>query len=211
DAIHVAFPEDQIYGEEMGGDCACAQRRWIIDPIDGTENFSRGIAEYAISIGFESTPGELVMGVVYAPAMGEMFWAAQGMGAYLNDQPIHVSTQNDPQFAVTAVAPPFRRHELTHRYFATVEMLFLNTCDTRNTGSAALHGCYVACGRVEAYIEADVMPYDIAAALAIISEAGGNWGSLYSQGHPFETHEILCSNSLLYPWYRQCCQRSDAP
>lgn len=202
DALAQRFPQDRFYGEETGGDTeVSAYRRWIVDPIDGTENFSRGIPEYAVSIGFEDVPGEIAVGVVYAPAMRELFWAARGQGAYLNGKPIHVSRQTDPALAVIAEAPPFRSHELTQPYFDYIQRLFLQTCDLRNTGSAALHGCYVACGRIDGYVESSVMPYDIAASLILIQEAGGAWSSLFTPGHPFATHEIACGNPEMTRWY----------
>lgn len=202
--IRERFPADNIFGEELGGALLAEGCCWIIDPIDGTENFSRGIPEYAISIGFTDEQGKPVLGAVYAPALNELFWASRKQGAYLNGQPIQASMQNDPGKAVTAIAPPFRRHDRAEQYFQYVKTLFFHSCDIRNQGSAALHGCYVACGRLEGYVENHVMPYDIAAMLVIAEEAGAQYASLFQKDkHPFESQEILCANNALFTWYDQ--------
>lgn len=144
---------------------------WIIDPIDGTANYSRGIRECAISVGLKKGDS-MHMGVVYLPRAEEMFWAEKGRGAYLNDRQIHVS---DRPFAngilCTALA-------VYHKEYAKVcSDIILNTfmqCnDIRRFGAAAPELCYLAMGRCELYFEYILSPWDFAAASLILEEAGG--------------------------------------
>lgn len=144
---------------------------WIIDPIDGTANYSRGIRECAIAVGLKKGDS-MLMGVVYLPRAEEMFWAEKGKGAYLNDRQIHVS---DRPFAngilCTALA-------VYHKEYAKVcSDIILNTfmqCnDIRRFGAAAPELCYLAMGRCELYFEYLLSPWDFAAASLILEEAGG--------------------------------------
>lgn len=199
--LHRAFPEDDILAEEDGLRRYGGLGRWIIDPIDGTENYVRGFPHYAVSIGFEEEEGQPVAGVVYCPPTNEMFTASRGRGAFLNGEPIRVSRRSEPAQAVSVVSPPFRMHEFADEYYELYKRVFYQTCDVRNTGSAALHTCYVAAGMAEGHFEKGVHSFDIAAGLAIVTEAGGKWSSLYGEGHPYDRHEILLTNGLLHEWY----------
>ncbi len=201
--LHSAFSEDTIFAEEEGLRQYGDQGRWIIDPIDGTENYVRSFPSYAVSIAFEQKYGQPDIGVVYCPPTQELFYARRGCGAWLNNDKIGVSQRCNPQAAISLVSPPFRRHEDADEYYALYKEVFRQTCDVRNTGSAALHACYVAAGRAEAYFEKGVYPFDIAAGLIIAAEAGGTWSSLYSDAHPYTAREILLTNAALHDWYRR--------
>lgn len=200
--LHRAFPDDDIHAEEGGLRRHAGTGCWIIDPIDGTENYVRGIPAYAVSIAFEENRGRPDVGVVYCPPAGELYWAVRGSGAWLNDARIRVSDRSAPADAVSAVSPPFRLHQYAEEYFALYRNVFAATRDVRNTGSAALHTCYVAAGRVDGYFENGVHSYDIAAGLIIAEEAGGRWSSLFCGDHPYDSQEILVTNGLLHNWYR---------
>ncbi|MCC8181350.1 MAG: inositol monophosphatase [Planctomycetes bacterium] len=200
--LHDEFPDDDVFAEEDGLRRHGGNGRWVVDPIDGTENYVRGFPSYAVSIAYEDREGEPAVGVVYCPAKNELFHAVRGYGAWLNGARIRVSARDDARDAVTLVSPPFRRHDLADRYFALYKRVFLHTCDVRNTGSAALHCCYVAAGRAEGYIESSVYPFDIAAGLVIVSEAGGRWSALVGDSHPYQSENILVSNGRLHDWYR---------
>lgn len=203
DIIRAHFPEDGIFAEETGIKTSSSSGRWIIDPIDGTENFVRGIPFYAVSIAYEQTPGEPELGVVYSPSTGELFSAVQGGKAFLGKNPIKVSDTSKPKHAISLVSPPFRLHKYTDDYFSMYKKIFLKTCDVRNIGSAALHMCYIAAGRADGYFEYGVLPYDIAAGLVILTEAGGTYSSLSGQGHPFNTSSIIATNGHLQSWYEE--------
>lgn len=205
--LREAFPEDDVFAEEEGLRRRGGGGRWVVDPIDGTENYVRGFPSYAVSIAFEDREGEPAVGAVYCPPKRELFWAVRGRGAWLNGARIRTSARDDARGAVSLVSPPFRRHDLADAYFALYRRIFLDSCDVRNTGSAALHCCYVAAGRAEGYFESAVCPFDIAAGLIIASEAGGKWSSLFGDEHPYATGSILVSNGHLHDWYREAARR----
>lgn len=144
---------------------------WIIDPIDGTANYARGIAQCAICVGLCSR-GVMQMSVVYLPRTGEMFWAELGKGAFLNDSRIHVS---DRQFgdSVMSTAMPVYHKEYTDVCSEIIKDVFLQANDIRRFGAAAPELCYLACGRTELYFEYMLSPWDFAAASLIVTEAGG--------------------------------------
>ena len=148
DIIHSCFPSDNILGEEEGlveyGDGGT----WIIDPIDGTNNLVHGIPGYSISIAYEEFPFTPVLGVVYSPETNEFFHAARSHGAYLNDDPITVSEVKSIVDAVSIAPPPLRAHSLFSQHLKIYEKLCMVGGDMRDFGSAALHFCYVAMGRV---------------------------------------------------------------
>jgi myo-inositol-1(or 4)-monophosphatase len=201
DIIHSALPQDDILSEECGELKFGGDGRWIIDPIDGTENYIRGYSEYAVSIGYEQEKGKPIIGVVFCPARREIYYAGQGLGAFIGEKPIRVSNKSNPSEAITLISPPFRLHEYAKKYFELTNNIFLESRDVRNTGSAALHMCFVAAGLAEGYLEFGVYPYDIAAGLAIVQEAGGKWSSIGSSKHPFETDSIIATNGIMQEWY----------
>ena len=203
DYLSSRFPDDNFLGEENGEISGRSGGRWIIDPIDGTENFSRGIPNYTISIGYEVLPGKPVIGVVYNPKQDEMFHAVKGGGAFLNYRPVKVSEIADPADSLTIVAPPFRSHDKAGIYFKLLESVFLKTRDVRRFGSAAQDLCYIACGRMDAFFELGLKYYDIAAGLIILSEAGGCYSSFTEGEDLLESGNIVATNGLLHQWYKK--------
>jgi len=195
-ALLSQFPEDEFFGEESGG-ASVSRGRWIVDPIDGTQSFMRGHQGWAISIAYEHD-GKLVLGVVYAPALDEMFVAIRGEGATLNGEPIHVSDISQPSQAIAHLGYGHRVTENRIRTMALLPDLFEKISDIRRYGTAAYALCCVACGRSEIYFELGLFIYDIAAGLVILEEAGGK-----SSGWPGEddcrvTGNILVTNGLLH-------------
>lgn len=144
---------------------------WIIDPIDGTANYSRGIRECAICVGLKQED-QMKMAVVYLPRTGEMFHAERGKGAYLNDQPIHVS---DRPFANSILCTALSVYHKEHTKVCSdiITSAFLQCNDIRRFGAAAPELCYLAMGRCELYFEYILSPWDFAAASLILAEAGG--------------------------------------
>jgi myo-inositol-1(or 4)-monophosphatase len=203
------FPEDRFLGEENGsvGAAGLYGGRWIIDPIDGTVNFSRGNPDHAVSIAYEDGDSVLVLGVVYNPARDELFTAIQGEGAFLNGNPIHVSDTSDPSQAITAISLPHRRRDLYRPYAGILERIFLSSRDIRNLGSAALHVCSVACARMDGFVEYALKYWDVAAALVILNEAGGSWETI-DPAFPFpDNGDIIVSNGTLHRWYTETVRR----
>jgi myo-inositol-1(or 4)-monophosphatase len=199
--LHQLFPTDDFLGEEEGREVHGGTGMWVIDPIDGTNNYTHDIPNYTISIGFEESPGKPILGVVYCPRQDELFHAAEGAGAYLNGKAISVSIVADPLQALTIISPPFRYPRYRADYFHVLSKLGSTTGDFRDFGSAALHLCYIACGRADAFFEYGLKYHDIAAAMVIVAEAGGAIAPIDEGRQVPLTGDIIVSNALLHDWY----------
>lgn len=201
DFLHEHFPDEHIFGEECGSDGMGMSGRWIIDPIDGTTNFFRGIPNYTISIAWELEPFTPLVGVVYNPRQDEMFSAGKGLGAWCNGRPLRVSGIAEPSKALLVCVPPHRHHEITAEYFSMMQELFLHVSDLRSLGSAALELSYIAAGRLDGYYERFLGYYDIAGGMAILREAGGMISSS-DINVPFSDArcDVVASNGTLHPW-----------
>lgn len=160
-----------ILGEESGqtGD---SDYVWIVDPIDGTSNYLRGIPHFAISIALQ-IKGRIEAGVVYDPMREEMFTASRGQGAFLNSRRMRVSGRKEISSAVVATAFPFRQRRLMEAYQGMFTAVFEKVEDIRRAGAASLDLAYVACGRLDGYWELNLKPWDIAAGALLVQEAGG--------------------------------------
>jgi myo-inositol-1(or 4)-monophosphatase len=169
--ISARRPDDGILGEEGSSKESKSGVVWTIDPIDGTTNFIYGLPNYAVSIGV-SVNGVPTAGAVYNPTRDEMFNGALGHGAYLNDQPIHVNDTTDLSLALVATGFAYSA-EIRREQGKIVAELLPDIRDIRRYGSSALDVCNVACGRVDAYYEVNVFPWDVAASMVILREAGG--------------------------------------
>jgi myo-inositol-1(or 4)-monophosphatase len=172
------------------------RHRWIVDPLDGTINFLHGIPHFAISIGLERD-GEIVAGVVYEPTRDELYWAEKGVGAYLNDRRLRVSARR--QLSEAVIATGLRASDRDKpEYFALHETVTANAAGVRRFGAAALDLAYVAAGRLEAFWEFGLSPWDIAAGILLVREAGGYVSDL-SGGHTMLTSgDILAANDHLH-------------
>src|SRR5437868_9762169 len=148
------------------------RHRWIVDPLDGTTNFLHGIPHFAISIALERD-GEIVAGVIYEPTRDEMYWGEKGAGAYVNDRRLRVSARRQLGEAVVGTGMPFGARADQQAYMATLGAVMGATSGVRRMGSAALDLAYVAAGRYEGFWELALSPWDIAAGLLLVREAGG--------------------------------------
>ena len=147
-------------------------RRWIVDPLDGTSNFLHGLPHFAISIGLEEK-GRILAGVIYDPVKDEMFFAENGQGAFLNDRRIRVSGRRDPAQCLIATGIPFLGREGHQKFLEEAERVMARTAGLRRWGVASLDLAYVAAGRIDGYWERGLSPWDIAAGIIIVREAGG--------------------------------------
>lgn len=190
------FPSDGFFGEETGGD-ESASGRWIVDPIDGTTNFIHRVPHYSISIAYEYE-NELMLGLVYAPALGELYAAEKGKGATLNDRPIAVSEIEKPAEALIGMSFAHRHENSAERMRALLSPLSAQVSDFRRFGSAALDLCYVACGRIDAFIELNLHLYDIAAGLLIVREAGGIATGWPGEAICEQTGNVLAANPMIH-------------
>ncbi|HFQ5293943.1 inositol-1-monophosphatase [Vibrio vulnificus] len=172
DTIKSSYPEHCIVAEENGlinGKDKDVQ--WIIDPLDGTTNFVKGLPHFAVSIAVR-IKGKTEVACVYDPMLNELFTAQRGAGAQLNNARIRVKQPKDLQGAIIATGFPFKQKQHSESYFKVMSAMFVEVADFRRAGSAALDLCYVAAGRVDGYFELGLKPWDIAAGELIAREAG---------------------------------------
>ncbi|MEQ9308809.1 MAG: inositol monophosphatase family protein [Balneolaceae bacterium] len=171
--IKSIFPTDQFLAEESNTYTELPKGRvWIIDPIDGTTNFSHGFPPYCVSIAFW-VDGVAKVGLVLEVANDEWFWAVEGEGAYLGDQKLSISQITDHSKALIATGFPYSQFDLVDPYLQVLKTLMHKTHGIRRAGSAAYDLCCVASGRVDGFYEYGLSPWDIAAGILIIQEAGG--------------------------------------
>ena len=166
-----ATPDYAILGEESGP-IGTSRYTWVIDPLDGTSNYLHGIPHFCVSIALVEN-GEPTHGVIFDPLRNDLFTASRGSGATLNERKIRVSERKDLGGAMVITGFPPRERARASAQLKCVDGILLDAEDIRRTGSAALDLAYVACGRADAYFEAGVKPWDIAAGVLLVREAGG--------------------------------------
>lgn len=176
----IFFGEEEAENADPGAGWA-----FIVDPIDGTTNFVRGLQQSAISVAL-AQDGTVEYGVVYDPYKGEMFSARRGGGAFLNGRPIHVS-ETPLERGIFGMGTAIYRREYLVPTMRVTEQLFRRSCDFRRMGSAALDLCAVACGRTDAFFEYSLCPWDYAAGSLVLTEAGGTICTL--EGRPLSIRE----------------------
>ncbi len=197
--VSTQFPSHDVLGEEQGLKDRGSEYRWYVDPLDGTTNFAHGYPVFCVSLALEhrSTSACRIAAVVYDPTRNELFSAEQGRGACLNGQPIRVSKITQLKESLLATGfPSHKRHQNPNIYF--YHQITLRTHGVRRAGSAALDLCNVACGRFDGFWEFNLNPWDTAAGVLIIEEAGGRVTRF--DGSPFEidSRETLASNGLVH-------------
>ncbi|MDX2181767.1 MAG: inositol monophosphatase family protein [Bryobacteraceae bacterium] len=191
------FPDHSIVAEEGGGQTASSGYRWYVDPVDGTTNFAHGFPVYNVTLALERD-GELLAGVVYDPTRGEMFSAERGAGAFLNGNRIHVSAAQRVEDCLVATGFPSRkRHENINVHF--YYQLAMISHGVRRAGAAAIDIAYVACGRLDAFWEFGLNPWDMAAGLLMVQEAGGRASGMRGETHHLRSPHLLVSNGLVHP------------
>ncbi len=184
--IRGAFPADAIFSEESG-ESAGHTFRWIVDPLDGTTNFVHGNPLFVVSIGLEAA-GRLVSGVIFHPWSGELFEAPPTGGSFLNGRPLTTSAVSTADGALFVTGFPYYRRRVVDDLLVRVRRALLTGHALRRTGSAALDLAWLACGRVDAYWEEGLFPYDVAAGVHLVRGAGGRVttyeGAPYHLGAP---------------------------
>lgn len=191
-----AHPTDGWLGEETG-EIASARRRWIVDPLDGTTNFLRGIAHWAVSIALE-VDGVRRVGVVYDPAKGEMFTARIGCGAHLNGVQIQVAETIDLSSALFGTGIPFGGMAHIEDHAADIARLMPHCAGVRRMGAAALDLAYVAAGRLDGFWERRLRPWDIAAGLVLLREAGAKTAALNDGDQPELSGTVVTATPSLF-------------
>jgi myo-inositol-1(or 4)-monophosphatase len=195
--IQQNHPDHFILSEETGSMPTQSNIKWIIDPIDGTINFANGIPICCVSIGVEEN-GEMIMGAVYNPFMNELFFAEKGKGAFLNDQPIKVSTKNDLLTSCLVTGFPYQYLDSENGPLQIFEKLIRKSIPVRRLGSAALDLCWTAAGRFDGFYEHKLQAWDSAAGFLIVQEAGGKVTDL--KGNKYNPYQpgIIASNGQIH-------------
>ena len=199
------FPHHGIYGEEGTRERLDAEYRWYVDPLDGTTNFAHGFPQFCVSMGLErrhhgmkpEEDGELIAGVVYDPMRDELFAAERGRGTRINGRPAGVSRV--PQLAEALLATGFpsrKRHSSPNIHF--YQEFTLRSHGVRRAGSAALDLAYVASGRMDGFWEFNLNPWDTAAGILLVEEAGGRVTNFAGGQVRLASDEVLASNGLIH-------------
>ena len=181
-------------GETEGED---PTRRWIVDPLDGTTNFLHGLPHWAVSIALEHK-GQVVAGVVFDAAKDEMFFAEKGAGAWMNDQRLRVSGRMKMIESIYATGVPFANSPNLPASLQDMARLMPVCAGVRRWGAAALDLAYVAAGRYDGYWERGLSPWDMAAGLVIVREAGGLVEAIDPEADIFDSKSVICGNSNLF-------------
>src|SRR5580698_1756739 len=205
-----AFPSHGVYGEEGTRSGLDSEDRWYVDPRDGTTNFAHGFPAFCVILGLEKraaglaadADGEMVAGVIYDPLRNEMFSVEKGKGAWLNGRAIHVSKTATLQESLTATGfPSQKRHGSPNIHF--YQEFTLRSHGVRRAGSAGLDLAYVACGRLEAFWEFNLNPWDTSAGVLLVEEAGGKVSRFDGSTFTLDSSETFASNGLIHAEMQQ--------
>jgi myo-inositol-1(or 4)-monophosphatase len=184
--------------EETGTVAGDDQHRWIVDPLDGTTNFLHGLPHFALSLALERA-GELVAGVIYDPIKDELFCAEKGAGAYLNDRRLRVSRRSDLANSLIGTGiPVLDWHGREQGFAQQLDRVAAEVAGVRRLGTASLDLAYVAAGRLDGFWEYGLKPWDMAAGIVLIREAGGLVGRL-EDGDLLEAGTLVAANQGIYP------------
>jgi myo-inositol-1(or 4)-monophosphatase len=206
-----ARPGYGFLGEERGMiEGTDKSHTWIVDPIDGTTNFMHAMPHFAITVGLQRTApdgaSEIVAGVTYNPVMNELFWAEKGKGCYLNDSRIRVAGRRDLSESLIATGLPFIGKTGHAQAIKDIHAIGQRVAGIRRLGSAALDFAWVAAGRYDAYYERNLNPWDVAAGILFVTEAGGLVTTIDADGDPMKGQQILAANPELHPQLRKVLQ-----
>ena len=194
--IREKWPAHDVLGEEGGLSDSGSEFRWYVDPLDGTTNFAHGYPVFCVSMGLEKNK-QMIAGVCYDPTRDELFAAERSKGAYLNDRAIHVSSISKLRESLLSTGfPSHKRHKNPNIHF--YHQITLRSHGLRRAGSAALDLCSVACGRFDGFWEFNLNPWDTAAGVLIVEEAGGRVTDF--GGGPFQlnSRETVATNGIIH-------------
>lgn len=198
DVLQHAYPKQSFLTEETGQIKGQYEDEvWIIDPIDGTHNFIYGLPQFCISIAFQKN-NQLKQAVIYDPYNQDLYAASQNEGATLNDKRIRVSRQTQLKQALLGTGFPERNKKQLNRSLKAFSQVYLNASDTRQIGSAALNLAYVASGKLDGYWEDGLKPWDVAAGMLLVKEAGGYVTDFSGKENSLDNGEIIAGNPKVY-------------
>ncbi len=195
--IRKQYPDHDFLAEESGSHDKKSEYRWIIDPLDGTLNFTHGVPLFSVSIGVEKQ-GEIIAGVVYEPNLGELFTAEKGKGAFLNKKRIHVSKVDKLIESLIVTGFPYTIRDNPDNAVQHFVNVLMKAQGVRRLGSAAVDLCYVACGRFEGFWEVSLNAWDMAAGVLMVEEAGGRFTDFLGAPSTIYTKQVLATNGLIH-------------
>ncbi len=195
--LRKSYPSHGILAEESGAQSGKDDFTWIIDPLDGTTNFLHGFPQFAVSIGLQRR-GQLEQGVVYDPLRNELFTATRGAGALLNDRRLRITRKEGLEGALLGTGIPFRDEQHLEAYLAMFRDLIPPTAGIRRAGAAALDLAYVAAGRLDGFWEIGLKPWDMAAGVLMILEAGGTVSDFAGGKGYLETGNVVAGAAKLH-------------
>ena len=196
-ALTTAFPDDGLLGEEGSERRGRSGRRWIIDPLDGTTNYAHGLPIFSVGIGLEAD-GAVALGVVYDPTRDELFVAERGGGAWLNDTRLAVSAATTLDTSLLVTGFPYNIRETGETNLPEYAIFAVRARAVRRLGSALLDFAYVAAGRLDAYWELRLSPWDVAAGSILVEEAGGRVTDLRGRPVDIDRPSIVASNGRIH-------------
>ena len=197
--VREAYPAHAILAEESGAtSAASAEYRWVIDPLDGTTNFIHGFPQYCVSIAVQHR-GATAHAVVYDPTKNELFTASKGRGAYLNDRRIRVSRRERLKDALVGTGFPFKELTRLDLYVGQLKAMMGACAGVRRAGAAALDLAYVSAGRLDAFWEMGLSPWDMAAGALLIQEAGGLVGDFRGESGWLDSGDICAATPKVFP------------
>lgn len=196
-SIKKKFPDHNILSEEDIEIKSSSSFRWIVDPLDGTTNFTHGLPLFSVSIAVEHD-GEIFTGVVYNPILKELFWAERGRGAFLGKKRIKVSETDSLNKSLLSTGFPYDIREDPNNNLDHFSRFALRAQAVRRLGSAALDLCYVACGRFDGFWELKLFPWDVSAGMLIVEEAGGRITNFKGLPTDIYSKEVVASNRRIH-------------
>ena len=197
--IRSNFPDHGIISEEDSPNAAREGLRWVVDPLDGTTNFIHGVQPFCVSVALEDDDGPLAS-AIYDPYHVEMFRAARGEGAFVNDEKIACSPISQADGALLATGFPFRELSRLDQYLKAFEAFVRSTSGIRRAGSAAIDLAYTACGRYDGFWEIGLSRWDIAAGILLVTEAGGRVSDPLGGTTALDTGDLVAAGPDLHAW-----------
>jgi len=197
--LNRARPDYGLLLEESGAHAgADPSRTWLVDPLDGTSNFLHGIPHFSITIALQQDD-KIVAGVILDPIKDEFFWAERGSGAFLNDRRLRVSARRKLEDSLLAYGEPFGGRPGKDAFAKALPILMERTAGIRRSGAAAQDLAYVAAGRFDGYWEEGLKPWDMAAGILLVQEAGGYVTEIHGGKEMLQSGSVLATNDHLYP------------
>ncbi len=193
------FPEDSMLCEEGTVINGSSGRSWIVDPLDGTLNFIHSFPVFCISIALKGPKNNLLTGVIYQPILKELFYAECGQGAFLNGKQITISSRTQKETFLMGTGLPFKEYHYLESSIEMLKEVIHDSAGIRRAGSAALDLAYTACGRFDGFWEYKLFPWDFAAGVLLVREAGGTVTDFTGDPDVFQRQSIIAGNNITHP------------